>query len=88
MLLAALLLAGCGNTLVKSAFSDERMVVTPQDPNSLWNLQMGREYVAAGRYELAREHYLMALAASADTETRAVVAHELESVDLMIKTMR
>lgn len=81
LLLFTLLLSACG------LFS-QRAVVTPYDANSLWNLQLGRNYAAQGRYELAREHYLMALAASNDPETRKVIAHELQSTDTILKTQR
>ncbi len=84
-MLCCLALSGCG---LSAHFSDERMAVAPYDANSLWNLKLGRDYVAQGRYELAKEHYLMALASSSDAETRTLVAHELQSVDLMIKTQR
>ena len=80
-----LLAGGCGMT---SYLSNDAVAVAPYDPNCLWNLKVGRDYVAQGRYELAKEHYLMALAASNDAETRQLVTHELESVDLMIKTQR
>ena len=79
------LLAGCS---MKSWFSDERTVVVDHDPNSLWNLKVGRDYVAQGRYELAKEHYLMALASSNDHELRNVITQELAAVDLMIQTQR
>lgn len=64
------------------------MAVVPYDANCLLHLKLGREYVAQGRYELAREHYLMALASSNDSETRELASHELRSVDMMIKTQR
>ncbi|MDR0339311.1 MAG: hypothetical protein LBH65_03425, partial [Desulfovibrio sp.] len=68
--------------------SSERGAVEPYNANCLWNLQMGKNYMAKGRYELAREHLLLALAASDNVETRNVIAHELNSVDLMIQTQR
>jgi hypothetical protein len=83
-------LAGCGTAIssVHSTVTGEKMAVVPYDPNCLWNLKMGRDYAAQGRYELAKEHYLMALAASNDPETRELASHELQSVDMMIKTQR
>lgn len=78
-------ISGCSLT---PWFSSERTVVVEHDPNSLWNLKLGRDYVAQGRYELAKEHYLMALASSSDAQTRDLVTHELHAVDLMIKTQR
>jgi hypothetical protein len=80
-----LLTGGCGIT---SYVSNERVVVTPQDPNCLWQLQQARQYVAQGRYELAKEHYLMALAACKDGESNETVAQELKATDLMIQTQR
>ncbi len=81
-----LLISGCSS--IKSYVSDEQVAVVPYDTNCLANMKMGRDYAAQGRYELAREHYLMALAASNDAETRTLVTHELNAVDLMIKTQR
>lgn len=69
-------------------FSSDRSAVVQYDQSYLWNLQIGREYAAAGRYELAKEHYLMALAVSNDADTRDLVTHELHAVDLMIKAQR
>ena len=79
-----LMLPGCSLT---SHFSSDRGVVAPTSPNCLGHLLRGREYVAAERYELAREQYLMALAASDDTN-KDMIARELHSVDLMIKSRR
>ncbi len=82
-------LTGCGvSPAVEGMFSKDRMAVAPYDPNSLWNLKLGRDYVGQGRYELAKEHYLMALASANDPESREMIEHELRSVDLMIKTQR
>lgn len=85
LVMSSLLLAGCG---VTKHFSGERAVVTPYDTNCLWNLQQGRDYAAQGRYELAKEHLVMALAASNDPETRRIIAHELQSTDMMIQSQR
>ena len=87
-LLLILPFAGCSPGAVLSRFSNDRIVVVPHDPSSLRNIKSGREYAFAGRYELAREHYLMALASSSDEETRKIVSHELRAVDLMIQAQR
>ena len=79
-----MILPGCSYT---SHFSSSRAVVAPGSPNSLSHLLRGREYVAAERYELAREQYLMALAASDETN-KETIARELHAVDLMIKSRR
>lgn len=85
LILLCLMLWACGTS---KYFSSERGAVEPYNANCLWNLQMGKNYMAKGRYELAREHLLLALAASDNVETRNVIAHELNSVDLMIQTQR
>jgi hypothetical protein len=87
-LLLILSFAGCSPGKIFSRFSSDRVVIVPHDPNSLWNLKLGREYAASGRYELAKEQYLMALASSSDEETRTIVSHELHAVDLMIQAQR
>ncbi|MDL2317295.1 hypothetical protein LJC59_09565 [Desulfovibrio sp. OttesenSCG-928-A18] len=78
-------LSGCG---VSKHFSSQRAAVAEHDANCLWNIQIARDYTAQGRYELAKEHYLMALGACNDVESRNLVTHELRSVDLMIKAQR
>ena len=91
-LLFCFLLGGCGAGAVYhdtvAAFSSERMAVTPYDQNTLWNLRQARDYVAQGRYEIAKEHYLMALASSNDAATHTVISHELRATDMMIQTQR
>lgn len=77
-LLAVTLLGACG----------KEASVAPYDPASLWNMQQARNYTAQGRYELAKEHYLLALAASKESGTRRIISHELQSVDKMIQTQR
>lgn len=73
--LAAMLLAGCGGK-------------NPPENNAEWHTHLGRNYAAQGRYELAKEHLLMALAANDDPEKRDAIVHELKSVDTFILTKR
>ena len=77
-----LLACACG-----SLWGSESTAVVHNSAASIHNLQKGRQYVAEGRYELAREHYLFALAAS-DEMNKDVIAQELHAVDLMVKTQR
>jgi len=77
---ALLLLAGCG--------SKEETVVTPPDASCLRNLQAARDYAALGRYELAKEHYLMALPGCDSGNTRAAVVRELKAVNKIIEAQR
>ena len=52
------------------------------------NWKMARDYERQMRYELARQHYLLALAACRSEFTQMQLRRELESVDLQIRTMR
>ncbi|MFV0350040.1 MAG: hypothetical protein ACK5JO_15815 [Halodesulfovibrio sp.] len=95
MMLAALLtLEGCAmlDGLVSKpappAPPAPGVVVAPYNGNALHNFYMGRQYVAEGRYELAREHYLLALASAREETMRDALVAELQSVDRLIKTLR
>jgi hypothetical protein len=66
----------------------DRAALTPYDANCLHYWQLGRTYMGQGRFELAREQLLLALAASNSAETRSLLSHELRSVEMMIKTER
>lgn len=68
--------------------SDENLYASPYTPDSIANYRLGREYAAAGRYELAREHYLLALAAASDRDMQDALVSELKSIDMMIKSLR
>ena len=52
------------------------------------NWKLARDYERQMRYELARQHYLLALASCRSTSTQEQLRRELESVDLQIRTMR
>lgn len=96
ILIAALLalalagVSGCsvfgGSAEVKKESRDA--AVAQYGADSLRNYISGRDYAAQGRYELAREHYLLALAATDDPYLQDALAKELESVDLMIRSLR
>ncbi len=59
------------------------------NPVSLLNYKQARIYSAQGRYELAREQYLLAYAAAeGDPVLRSTLAQELKAVDMMLRTMR
>lgn len=85
IIIVCLFLSACGSE--KPYWGDEA-AITPYDANCLRQIQLGRDYVAHGRYELAKEYFLVALASSRDPETRNIIAHELNSVEMMIKTQR
>ena len=95
---ALMLLPGCGLFSSESAESSSSFFTASRDasdinvnehtPDSLANYQLGRNYAAAGRYELAREHYLIALAAANTAAMQEALAQELGSIDMMIKSLR
>ena len=65
------------------------IVLTSHNPISILNYQQARQYSAQGRYELAREHFLLAYAAAeGNTTLRGMLQHEIKGVDLMIRTLR
>ena len=65
-------------------------VATSGPPSqSLINFTQGREFASQGRYELAREQYLLAYAAAEESAVmRDAAAREVQAMDLMIKTQR
>ncbi|MCL1984944.1 MAG: hypothetical protein FWG59_00650 [Betaproteobacteria bacterium] len=52
------------------------------------NWKLARDYERQMRYELARQHYLLALASCRSEPSQTQLRRELESVDLQIRTMR
>lgn len=65
-----------------------KVAVTPEAEETIFNWTQARDYQAQGRYELARQHYLVALAAARTPETQQTLQRELDSVDRMIEAMR
>lgn len=59
-------------------------------PNAIsrWNLELARDYMAQGRYELAKERYLLALASNTNPKLHVAIAQGLKSADTMIQTLR
>ena len=81
--------AGCGSSSSGASRADTGLALTVRNPISLENYRAAREYSSAGRYELAREHYLLAYAAAGDDAVlRGILQKELKAVDLMIRTLR
>ncbi len=65
---------------------EKRDIPIPEETKHHWELAMDYKY--DGRYELARQHFLLALATCNSTELRDTLKRELQSVDLQIRTMR
>lgn len=92
VLASALFSSGCswlgGLPGLSKEESARDAAVTQYSADSLRNYKTARDFAAQGRYELAREHYLLALAAADDPYLQDALAQELESVDMMIKSLR
>ena len=94
LLAGLILISGCSS--LRNSFSqaadikpDNDIAATQHNPVSLMNYKAAREFSAQGRYELAKEHYLLAYAAAEDDSAlRDVLHNELTSIDLMIRTLR
>ncbi|SHN66273.1 hypothetical protein [Desulfovibrio litoralis] len=74
-------LTACSNT-------PNNLTSLPYSPETVTNIERARTFASEGRYELAKEHYLLALSANRNPDLNDLLAEELHSVDLMIKTMR
>lgn len=77
-IITGLLLPGCG--------SDTLVIRESEDSIANWSL--ARDYQAQGRYELARQHYLLALASSRTAQTQSTLQRELDSLDRKIAAKR
>jgi hypothetical protein len=89
--LTCLAAGGCGSVYYKltGIAPPREVVVTVREPQAMLNFTKGREYAARGRYELAREQYLHAYAASeGDSILRSAAAREVQAMDLLIKGER
>ena len=95
LILAGLSLAlafggGCSSFIFSGepAEGQANTIVVYYHPDSLRNYKAARDFATAGRFELAREFYLLALATANDPSLQDALALELDSVDMMIKTLR
>ena len=67
----------------------QAVTAIPHTPVSLSYYQAGRAYSAQGRFELAREQYLLAYAAAeGDSSLRTMLEQELKAADKMLRTVR
>lgn len=66
----------------------QKVTVVPYSNDALYNYQAGKAYAAAGRFELAKERFTLAMAANRDPQMQDVLARELNSINMMIETLR
>lgn len=69
----------------RKAHPDERVTDTA-DTTVHWD--KARQYQKQQRYELARQHFLLALSSCRTEETRDRLQRELQIVDLQLRTLR
>ncbi len=85
--LAALVLAFAGCSVFNSSPEKSAAAVAYSD-QSLYNYKQGQYYASAGRFELAKEYYLLALAATSDPEMQDAISRDLEAADAAILIQR
>ncbi len=55
---------------------------------SLKYLKQARNFRVRGRFELAKQYYLQALAICADEQSLKIIQRELDGTELLLRTMR
>lgn len=90
VLFAVILLSGCSTPAEAPAPPPPppAQVVVDYDAQALTSYRQARQFVAEGRYELAREQYLIALAIARNDYMRERLMHELKAADLMLRSSR
>ena len=83
-----LLAAGCSYLPVAERQEPLVPVTAPYNEVCLQHYQLAQYYAVAGRYELAREYYLLALASAENQRLRGILASELDGVEKMIYSTR
>ncbi len=71
-------------TATEAFASDEK----PIPADTARNLSFAKKYRTEGRYELARQHYLLALATCNTTTLRDTIQRDLQTLELQIRTLR
>ena len=85
--LATLAAVGAGCSVFQSSPEKSAAAVAYSD-QSLYNYKQGQYYASAGRFEIAKEYYLLALAATTDPEMQDAISRELEAADAAILIQR
>lgn len=86
ILCLAPLLAACGKNEYKQP--GYGIATVPHHEQTLQNLMLSRQYMAQGRYELAKQRLLLALTVERDATMRSRLSEEIASMDKMIQTLR
>jgi hypothetical protein len=62
--------------------------IIPETDETVDNWVLARRYQAAGRYELAKQHYGLALAAVRTQSSLDMLKRELVAVEMQLRAMR
>ena len=84
----AALTAGCSGCSIFQSSPDKSAAAVAYSDQSLYNYKQGQYYASAGRFEIAKEYYLLALAATTDPEMQDAISRELEAADAAILIQR
>lgn len=88
-LLPALLVALLALTCPLSGCGTRENTRITRGPNISWDyVEQAREYRKEGRFELARQSYVLALSTCRNDTDLAIIKRELAGVELEIRTMR
>lgn len=60
----------------------------PETGSTLSNWTYARNYQAQGRYELARQYYVLAMADARTPDSQAALRQEIEAVERQIEALR
>ncbi len=88
--LLCLLLAAPATSMADNGRADEILPYSTQSTGELSNrhLREARRYRAQGRYELARQSYVLALSICQSTSRLETIRQELDGLELMLRTLR
>lgn len=79
-------MAGCEGYTRAPARAD--VAAVPYHEHSLWNLYRARDYMAQGRYEIAREHLALARSTAKTKEMQTLLDREIAAVNAAIRNRR
>lgn len=87
-LMASFAAPGCSFSVGPTGSEETAMAGAPYHEAAMQNLILGRRYMSQGRYELARERFMLGLAAARNEEMRQTLAQDLNAADLMVRSQR
>ncbi len=90
MALMSLVFVSPALALTVEEFNDKPRLAPKTDmlEETIEHWELATKYKGDRRYELARQHYLLALATCNTTELRDTLQRELQIIDLQIRTLR